>query len=94
MKTLFQKDNFDMKLLYAVRYYLTLFIAVFGMWLTTPGLAWARRAKKPVEEVATGGSWVMSYALVILVVALSMLTVCNSSRRSDREKPQDYGDED
>ena len=48
----------------------------------------------PEEEPATKEGYTLSYALVILGVALGVLVVCKSSPRRDREWVDKTADED
>jgi|WetSurMetagenome_2_1015567.scaffolds.fasta_scaffold1105986_1 hypothetical protein len=60
-----------------------------GSWLAAHGTALAQQPpEKPAE--APGGSYVASYAIVILAIALGLLVVCRPSRRRDRAKPEVY----
>jgi hypothetical protein len=57
-------------------------------WLAVHGTALAQPQQQKTE---TGvGSYVMSYALVILAIALGMLALCRPSRRRDRARPEQY----
>jgi|GEM_PF-6859038 len=82
-----------MNLLGAVRYYLAMLTTTTSYLLVMAGEAWAKSPAKTADE-DTGGSWVMPYALVIFVVAIGLVIVCNSSKRTDSEKPKDCGEED
>jgi hypothetical protein len=57
-------------------------------WLAAQGAALAQEAAKQPENA--GGSYVFSYALVILGVGLGLLLVCRPSHRRDRAKPEVY----
>lgn len=54
-----------------------------SMWLMTTDLAWAKRAKKELEEAETK-SYVVPYMIVIALVAVGLMTVCRPSRRLDK----------
>jgi len=68
-----------------------LLAVVWACWL---GWAAPALAKRSTEDAAPAKStvtpWVLPYALVILGIALGMLVICRSSRRSDRAKPKGY----
>lgn len=58
-------------------------------WGVLTGAAWAQE-----EETKGGGanSYVLSYMVVILCIALGLLVVCRSSRRRERAKPEQFGE--
>jgi len=58
-------------------------------WWVLYGAAWAKPAP-PQEPKSRGGTWTMSYFLLILAVSLGLLVVCRSSRRRDRARPEQY----
>jgi hypothetical protein len=62
---------------------------VAACWLVVYGTALAREAKQ-AEEKHGVGSWVPSYALVLLAIVLGLLGVCLTSRRRERDKPEGY----
>ena len=65
----------------------TLAMAAFcWMAMFTPLFAAESSSKKG------GGTWVMSYGLVILCIGLGMMFVCRSARRRDRPKVEGYDD--
>jgi hypothetical protein len=64
------------------------FFALAG-WLTLQAVVWAQPPGAKKEE-PQGGSYVMSYGLVILCIALGMLFVCRSSHRRERARPENY----
>ena len=64
------------------------FSAIF--WAGLAATALAKKKVTPVKEES--GSFLMSYALVVLVVCLGMLVVCKSSQRRERDKPELYDD--
>ena len=50
---------------------------------------------KPEEKAkGKGASWLLSYALVLMCVALGMLVVCRSSRRRERAQQEMFSDSD
>jgi len=53
-------------------------------WLALYGTAFAQPNKTPPSN--DGGSYVFSYALILLGVALGMMAVCRPSNRRDRAK--------
>ncbi len=65
-------------------------LAIFTMtgWLAVHGTALAEQAAK--KKDGEGGSYVASYALVLLGVGLGLLFVCRASRRRDRARPEQY----
>jgi len=67
-------------------------ILVLAGWLVLHGAALAKAAEKEKDEGAGGGSYVFSYALVILGIALGMLFVCRSCNRRERARPEQYGE--
>ena len=67
--------------------------AVVLCFAATHGTALAQAAEEKEDGGGRGGAWVLSYALVLLGIGLGMLVVFRSSRRKDRSKPQQYGDE-
>ena len=58
-------------------------------WLIVQGAVWAQ-PQQPKKAEPEGGSYVASYALVILAIALGMLFVCRPANRRDRAKPEVY----
>ncbi len=62
-------------------------------WATLHGTALAQAAQ-PEESGSSGGRnlYLASYGIVLLGIGLGLLTVCNSSRRRDRAKPEQYGE--
>ena len=68
------------------------FLALAG-WLAVHGAAWAQEMAVPKkDEAGGGGSYIVSYFLVILGVAFGLLFVCRSSNRRDRARPEQYGE--
>jgi len=63
---------------------------VAACWLAIYGTALAREAKQQAEEKHGVGSWISSYALVLLAIVLGLLGVCLTSRRRERDKPETY----
>ena len=61
-------------------------------WLAVYSPALAQ--PKPEEGGEEGGSWMMSYGLVLLGIVLGMLVVCRSSRRWERAQQEMFGDSD
>jgi hypothetical protein len=61
-----------------------------GSWLAVAGTVWAAPPIEPVSERNTAGYWVFPYTIVILSIALGMLVVCRTARRSERARPQKY----
>lgn len=64
-------------------------------WLALQGTALA--AGGPVDNEALtkdpgGSKYVASYSVVLLGIGLGLLFVCNSSRRRDRAKTEQYGE--
>jgi hypothetical protein len=57
-------------------------------WLTLHSVVWAQAPV--VAQSSGGGSYVASYALVLLGIGLGLLLVCRSSRRRDRARPEIY----
>ena len=57
-------------------------------WLVAQGTVLAEVPPKKAE--AEGGSYVASYAVVILAIALGMLFVCRTAGRRDRAKSEVY----
>ena len=62
---------------------------VGGLAVYAPALA---QAKPEEKEDEGGGSWVMSYGLVLMGVVLGMLVVCRSSRRRERARQEMFAD--
>ncbi len=54
-------------------------------WLGMCGVAFAQQKQEP-----PGGSYVMPYILVLLVIALGLMSVLRPSRRRDRAKAESY----
>lgn len=65
-------------------------VVFFAMvcWLTVHGAVFAQPAQQKQEP--GGGHYVVSYAIVILTIAMGMMAVCRPSRRRDRAKPEIY----
>jgi hypothetical protein len=57
-------------------------------WLAAHGTVLAEAPGK--KEETGGGSYVMAYMLVLLGIGLGLLSVCRSSGRRDRAKPEAY----
>ena len=72
---------------------LCLLATTAGSWAILYGTAWAQGSSdtKTADSVPAQ-PFVGPYALVIFAVALGLLIVCNSSRRRDRAKPEQYED--
>ena len=63
------------------------FLVIVG-WLAVHATALAQAAN---EKKSNGsGSYVASYAIVLLGIGLGMLLVCRSSHRRERARPEDY----
>jgi hypothetical protein len=71
---------------------LCLWAMVWGWWFTIEGTAWAKKAVETssTEKAGKPSYWVFPYFIVILCIALGMLVVCRTARRSERAKPQTY----
>ncbi len=82
-----------MNRLKSIRRAIKFLAAVVLCFATTHGTALAKAAEEKDDGGGSGGMWVLSYALVLLGIGLGMLIVLRSSRRKDRAKPQQYGDE-
>jgi hypothetical protein len=52
-------------------------------WFAVPGTTFA-------EGGEGGGSYVPSYALALLAIALGVMLTCRSSRRRERARPEQY----
>ena len=67
-------------------------ILVFSLafWASVAAVAWAKRGAPEVKE--EGGSFLLSYAMVVLGIGLGMLVICRSARRRERDKPELYGE--
>ncbi len=67
-------------------------ILVFSLafWASVAARAWARRRTPEVKKEE--GSFLMSYALVVLGIGLGMFVVCRSAKRRERDKPEQYGE--
>ena len=74
----------------AIWHHILLAIVAVACWALSPGVAWAQEG---TEGSGSYTSYTLSYMLVILCIALGMLVVCRSSRRREREKPQQYGEQ-
>ena len=66
-----------------------LLLAALG-WATAHAAAVAKDAEP--AEADKGGTWVLSYALVLLGIGLGMLIMLRSSRRRERAKPEQYAE--
>lgn len=60
-------------------------------WLAVYGAALAQPPEKKVDP--NGGSYVVSYSLVLVGVGLGMLVVFRASHRRDRAKPEVYDEQ-
>jgi len=69
---------------------LWLLVAGWACWVATEGAAWAAGAGEPVTEKGSARDWVLPYFIVILCIALGMLVVCRTARRSERARPEKY----
>jgi hypothetical protein len=58
-------------------------------WLAVCATCMAQLPQQKKAE-PEGGSYVSSYAIVILVVALAIAFVCRPCRRRDRARPESY----
>jgi hypothetical protein len=54
--------------------------------LTDVATLWAAKAPVAPEPVSTGKSYLMSYVLVGLCLALGLMAVCRPSSRGDKAK--------
>jgi hypothetical protein len=63
-------------------------------WLAVGGMALAQGKINNEELTKSAGpsKYVASYAIVLLGIGLGLLVVCNSARRRDRAKPEQYGE--
>jgi len=69
---------------------LSLLIYAVACWLAAGAMAMAQGpGQQPAEEAPP---YVVSYALVILLIGLALAVVLNSSKRRDRAKPEVYGE--
>jgi len=67
--------------------------ATAGSWAILYGTAWAQGSSDTkTAEGVPAQPFVGPYALAIFAIALGLLIVCNSSRRRDRAKPEQYED--
>lgn len=57
-------------------------------WLLLHNIALAQG--QPQGEQSSGGTYVVSYMLVLLGVGLGLLVVCRPSGRRDRARPEQY----
>lgn len=64
-----------------------LFAFAVAGWLLSSGFLFAKDGEK---SESSGGSWVLSFFLVLLGIVLGMLVVCRTSTRRDRVKPEAY----
>jgi hypothetical protein len=74
---------------------LTAALLTAAYWLAVQGTALAAAKKPEPEEQSTGSGgagWTISYALLILFVALGVFVVLKPSRRRDRANPEQYGE--
>ena len=62
-------------------------LAAIG-WLALHGAALAAQPGQKTDN--KGGSYVASYALVLLGVGLGLMLVCRASHRRDRARPEQY----
>ena len=65
-------------------------LAFFAMtgWLAMHGIALAQQAEE--KKDSGSGSYVASYAIVLLGVGLGLLLVCRATHRRDRARPENY----
>jgi uncharacterized membrane protein len=69
--------------------------AVCCCWLALQAAALAAPASPGETKPAEGGGtnqYLASYGIVLLGIGLGLLFVCNSARRRDRAKPEQYGE--
>jgi hypothetical protein len=83
----------SMNQLASVRQLLKTFTATAGCWLACCATALAKEAEETSSKGGGGGvAWTLSYALVILVVALGLLLVLKSATRKEHAHPEKFGD--
>ena len=80
-----------MKRLRAIRRYVGLAGAAALGWLALSGTALAAEAE-PASSGGGANKYLASYGIVLLGIGLGLLFVCNSARRRDRAKPEQYGE--
>ena len=86
-------ENGVMNRVEAIWWRVRVLAATSVVWMAMGAAAWARRNEPAPEQAEPGaGPWVLPYFLVILAVALGLLTVLRSARRSERAKPRQYGE--
>lgn len=61
---------------------------VLSGWLAMHGAALAQAANE--KKDSGSGSYVASYAIVLLGVGLGLLLVCRATHRRDRARPENY----
>jgi hypothetical protein len=73
---------------------LTALLLAAAYWLAVQGTALAAAAKttEPEEQSSGGASWIASYVLLVLFVALGVFVVLKPSGRRYRAKPEQYGE--
>jgi hypothetical protein len=70
-------------------------VAAYCCWLALQAAALAAPVPpggaKPADSGGTN-QYLASYGIVLLGIGLGLLFVCNSARRRDRAKPEQYGE--
>jgi hypothetical protein len=61
-------------------------------WMSGVALLLAQNTPGKPSVAESGGSWVMAYMLVLLVICLGMIVIVKSSGRRERAKPETYGE--
>jgi hypothetical protein len=61
-------------------------------WMCGVATASAQGIPPKPSAAESGGSWVMAYMLVLLVITLGLIIVLKSSGRRERAKPETYGE--
>jgi hypothetical protein len=63
-------------------------VLLLAGWLLSSSVLFAKEGDTPGGSGQ--GSWVLAYILVLFVIGLGMITVCRSSSRRDRVRPEAY----